>query len=65
MRYVSARTHDKIREETYRFYITDTLKGLTGAEVRYADIVMEQNDTEEESGEEIIERMRRKLAEVE
>lgn len=65
MRYVLARTHDKIREETYRFYITDTLKALIGTEVRYADIVMEDDATEEESGEEIIERMRQKLAEVE
>lgn len=38
MRYVLARYEEMNRDRAYRIYVTDVLKGLSGAEQRYADI---------------------------
>ena len=38
MRYVDACLVSDLQEMTYRIYVTDTLKSISGANVRYADI---------------------------
>lgn len=38
MRYVFARFKDWDRENSYRIYVTDVLKGAHGVNLRYADL---------------------------
>lgn len=49
MRYVLARYRDFDRENAYRIYVTDVLKGAYGVKIRYADIFKpEDNRTAED-----------------
>lgn len=41
MRYTISRLKFDAREMVYRVYVTDSLKGLIGAEVRYYDLIYE------------------------
>lgn len=64
MRYVEARIETTMRDETYRIYITDVLKGLVGINVRYADLLpgsTKNIENPEEKAEEIKEGMKEKL----
>ena len=48
---------------TYRFYVTDILKGIVGANVRYADIAYPERRSlsEDRSPEEVIDGIKAKL----
>lgn len=48
---------------TYRFYVTDILKGIVGANVRYADIAVPERRSlnEDRSPEEVIDSIKAKL----
>lgn len=39
MRYVTARIEQEDRDEAYRIYVTDSLRSLTGAKIRYYEII--------------------------
>lgn len=52
MRYTVARYNENQREEAYRIYVTDSLKALTGASARYADL-LEEKPTDTRSAKEI------------
>ncbi len=62
MRYVSARLEQTLREDAYRIYVTDALKGLGGFDKRYVDLIDIKPQIEEtRTAEEIIESIRGKL----
>lgn len=48
---------------TYRFYVTDILKGIVGANVRYADIAVPERRSlkDDRSPEEVIDSIKAKL----
>lgn len=60
MRYLIARVEEQARVRGYRVYVTDALKGLLGAEVRYADQfdIKIETRTAEEIKESIKEKLR-------
>ena len=58
MRYVFARFRQEQREEAYRIYITDTIKGYFGVNIRYADLFKPK---ETRTADEIIDTIRKKL----
>ena len=51
-------------EELYRVYITDSLKILTGVEVRYHDLIGIKDTKPTESAESIISRLCKRLDEI-
>ena len=58
----------KYEELAYRAYITDVLKALyeyntngNGSVKRYIDTVLPHDDTEEETGDDVIDRIKRNL----
>ena len=55
-----------MREEAYRIYISDVLKGLAGAQIRYIDIVNPGRKIEnpDEKAEEIKEGIKDKLRRI-
>lgn len=63
MRYVNACMVEDLQELTYRFYVTDSLKAVSGAKVRYADIIgfTKNMPKEERSSEEVIGTIKEKL----
>lgn len=64
MRYVEARIETTMRDETYRIYITDVLKGLAGVSVRYVDLLSgaaQSIENPEEEAEEIKKGMKEKI----
>ncbi len=56
VRYAKARYDEFRRAETYRIYVTDSLKTLIGANVRYIDLLNQIKKTQKDtrSGEEIV-----------
>lgn len=52
MRYVVARLEQEYRDLAYRIYVTDSLRGITGMDTRFCDLVF-GNKEEEKSGDEI------------
>ena len=61
MRYVKSRIEVQDREDAYRIYVTDVLKGYFGIEIRYADL-WKPIDTR--SAEEVIDNLKSKLKEI-
>lgn len=61
MRYVLSRYKLYQREEAYRIYVTDALKGYLGLNTRLYDIIYPKIETR--TSESIIEGIRRKLRE--
>lgn len=62
MRYVSARLEQNLRDDAYRFYVTDALKAIGGLDKRYYDIIEFKPPIEEtRTPEEIIANIRGKL----
>ena len=62
MRYVTARIEQEDRDEAYRIYVTDLLKSISGAKVRYYDIINpppEETRTEEEIKEGVYSKLRK------
>ena len=65
MRYVVARIEHENRDMAYRIYITDCLKGIFGAKVRYADLIYNENNlATEEDAEAIKDRLKKKLGAI-
>lgn len=64
MRYVDACLVEDLQAMTYRFYVTDVLKGIVGANVRYADIAIPERRTlnDDRSPEEIVDGIKAKLS---
>lgn len=52
MRYVVARLEQEYRDLAYRIYVTDSLRGITGMDTRFSDLIF-RNKEEEKSGDEI------------
>lgn len=52
MRYVVARLEQEYRDLAYRIYVTDSLRGITGMDTRFSDLIF-GNKEEEKSGDEI------------
>ena len=52
MRYVVARLEQEYRDLAYRIYVTDSLRGITGMDARFSDLIF-GNKEEEKSGDEI------------
>lgn len=52
MRYVVARLEQEYRDLAYRIYVTDSLRGITGIDTRFSDLIF-GNKEEEKSGDEI------------
>lgn len=52
MRYVVARFEQEYRDLAYRIYVTDGLRGITGMDTRFSDLIF-GNKEEEKSGDEI------------
>lgn len=63
MRYVVARIKEQNRDMACRIYVTDILKSAYGANIRYADLISE-DEVKEENPEEIKERLRKKLGDM-
>jgi hypothetical protein len=61
MRYATARYNQNQREEVYRIYVTDSLKNLTGLNIRYADVFKPE---ETRTAEEIIDGIKGKLRQL-
>ena len=53
MRYTVARYNDTQRELAYRIYVTDSLRAITGASTRYADI-LEPKHIDNRSAQDIV-----------
>jgi hypothetical protein len=45
MRYVESRFRERDRDEAYRIYVTETLRAISGANVRYYDFVSEKKES--------------------
>lgn len=52
MRYVVARLEQEYRDLAYRIYVTDSLRGITGMDTRFCDLVFGKKE-DEKSGDEI------------
>ena len=67
MRYAMARIEQEDRDMAYRIYITDSLKAIGGFSARYIDLIDKGNNSsaKEEDPEAIIERLKKKLGELE
>ncbi len=52
MRYVVARFEQEYRDLAYRIYVTDGLRGITGMDTRFCDLVFGKKE-DEKSGDEI------------
>ena len=63
MRYVKAKCNEADRAETYRIYVTDVLKILSGVNERYYDFVKPAPE-ETRSADEIIQGITDKLAQL-
>lgn len=61
MRYAVARIEQENRDAVYRIYITDCLKAICGAKIRYADLIRKDNGTTEQNSEAIKDRLKKKL----
>lgn len=62
-----ARVEQEDRDMAYRIYITDSLKAIGGFKARYVDLIDRVNNSsskDEESPEAIIERLKKKLGDV-
>lgn len=65
MRYAVARIEQDNRDAVYRIYITDCLRGLCGAKIRYVELIEKNNNTAaEEDPEAIKNRLKKKLGAI-
>lgn len=53
MAFVIEKIKEKQEEITYRIYVTDALKALTGATVRYYDLIADDDPKPEKTSEQI------------
>lgn len=53
MSFVTEKIKEKQEEMTYRIYVTDALKALTGATVRYYDLVADDDPKPKKTSEQI------------
>lgn len=65
MRYVTARLLEESRDLTYRIYVTDSLKALTEANVRYIDLIHQQKQkVETRTSNEIVDNIKQGLMKI-
>lgn len=51
--YVKGKIEEKQEEKIYRVYVTDMLKALTGASVRYYDLISNEDKKVQKTSEQI------------
>lgn len=65
MRYVVARVKEKWHDETYRVYISDSLRVITHADMRYADMVgISDRDKDTRTADEVISSVKGRLSKM-